>query len=762
MKPTRSHPCCGFAERHAAVILTVAAGLFVTAAVFSQLRSMEEHSLKEEFSNQAKERANAWLIAIEDRLAAFGSVYGLYLSSEQVTRDEFHLFAEQSVMRYRGVKAVQWVPRVSPQARYDHEQQARHEGIEKYRIVESAGDSTREATPIAYFPICYCEPLAENLHLLGVDLASEPSWQKALDHAAETDQMIVTTGVCAPQGDKSLGIFYAIRPVYRRDNLTLTAVERHENLEGFLIGVFDIGRSVEPSLTSLTPRGIDIELVKRTAQGPQRLYSHATRRKSPGRSDAKRGPGHAPWTWEMPLDFNEEHWAIRCTGAGAFFAGRQSAASFASLIVGLVGTCVAAYLVYSYQTRYRTVEHLVLERTQALDASKTQLKRRNEFLHHILASLTHPLYVIDANDFTIRLSNQSLDTPDFHTPPACYRVIHGRNTPCNSGDCLHECSVAKVKSTRKPCRVERTHVDREGRSTFCEIYAYPVFDADGNVSEVIEYHLDVTERKETQKALAESEQKFRTVVETSKDAMVVIDKDGLISLFNPAAEQMFGQSCTAMLGKPLDSIIPEDVRPHHPEHVASYFRTGKPDNAIGETTELYAQRRDGTTFPTELSLSAGRCGDEPFVLGIMRDVTERKQLEEQLRMQKDLLTHILNNIPTFVFWKDRNCTYLGCNENFARSAGVGRPEDIAGKTDYDLVWRNDAEAYQQDDKRVIDGGEPLLAFEETQTTAEGGQITLLTSKVPLKGPLRYSGGDSRSLHGHHRTQAHSGGDRHPG
>ncbi len=122
------------------------------------------------------------------------------------------------------------------------------------------------------------------------------------------------------------------------------------------------------------------------------------------------------------------------------------------------------------------------------------------------------------------------------------------------------------------------------------------------------------------------------------------------------------------------------------------------------------------------------------MVGVISDITERKAVEDELRTQKDLLSHVLANIPAFVFWKDRGCVYLGCNDNFARSAGVDRSENIVGKTDCDLVWRDDAEAYQQDDKRVMESGEPLLAFEETQTTAEGGQITLLTSKVPLRDP----------------------------
>ncbi len=144
-------------------------------------------------------------------------------------------------------------------------------------------------------------------------------------------------------------------------------------------------------------------------------------------------------------------------------------------------------------------------------------------------------------------------------------------------------------------------------------------------------------------------------------------------------------------------------------------------------------------------LDGGRlAGPDQRVLGIagvIYDITSYRSTElaleesqEELRIQKDLLSHIISNIPAFVFWKDRKSRYLGCNEVFAKSAGVDYPEDLIGKSDYDLIWQNEAPVYRQDDQRVMEGGEQLLNFEEPQTREDGSQITLLTSKVPLKDP----------------------------
>ncbi len=121
------------------------------------------------------------------------------------------------------------------------------------------------------------------------------------------------------------------------------------------------------------------------------------------------------------------------------------------------------------------------------------------------------------------------------------------------------------------------------------------------------------------------------------------------------------------------------------------------------------------------------------------DITERKRMEADLRSSEErnrqqtaLLKNVLAHIPYFVFWKDRDSVYLGCNEMFAQSTGLATPDQIVGKTDHDLVWKMEAELYRQCDRQVMDSGEPLLNYEEPQTRGDGRQITLLTSKVPLR------------------------------
>ncbi|HET9912808.1 MAG TPA: PAS domain-containing protein, partial [Anaerolineales bacterium] len=100
-----------------------------------------------------------------------------------------------------------------------------------------------------------------------------------------------------------------------------------------------------------------------------------------------------------------------------------------------------------------------------------------------------------------------------------------------------------------------------------------------------------------------------------------------------------------------------------------------------------------------------------------------------------LLPLIMNNIPQAVFWKDKNLVYLGCNRAFAEDAGFSSPEEIIGKTDFDMPWKDQAELYRADDRRVLDSGESRLNYEEPQTTPEGSTIS---STCPLSMTARSS------------------------
>ena len=116
-----------------------------------------------------------------------------------------------------------------------------------------------------------------------------------------------------------------------------------------------------------------------------------------------------------------------------------------------------------------------------------------------------------------------------------------------------------------------------------------------------------------------------------------------------------------------------------------------------------------------------------------KDIVDLGRAEDKLQNQKELLDNILFHIPHLVFWKNRQSIYLGCNNSFAKVANLSSPKDIIGKTDYDLGWkREESDFYLRFDKKVMDGGKPILNIEKSKVKADGTVTNFLTSNVPLR------------------------------
>jgi two-component system sensor histidine kinase/response regulator len=239
---------------------------------------------------------------------------------------------------------------------------------------------------------------------------------------------------------------------------------------------------------------------------------------------------------------------------------------------------------------------------------------------------------------------------------------------------------------------------------------------------------DITERKQIEEALRQSEEQFRSFFQGAAEGILAASLETMQFVYaNPAACRMLGYTEEELLHLGVSDVHP----PEDLERVMAEFMA----QTRGEETlasGLPCLRKDGTTIYADINASRLVVDGKDCSVGFFTDITARQRAEEALRESRSTLNLVLDMVPQSIFWKDLEGRYLGCNRVFAVAVGLDDPARIVGKTDFDLPWpREEAEAYRADDRAVIEKNRPKLHIIEPLQQADGTRLLIDTSKVPL-------------------------------
>jgi two-component system cell cycle sensor histidine kinase/response regulator CckA len=275
--------------------------------------------------------------------------------------------------------------------------------------------------------------------------------------------------------------------------------------------------------------------------------------------------------------------------------------------------------------------------------------------------------------------------------------------------------------------VESAHRCKDGRVIPVEVNARRIeYQGESAILAVVR---DITERKRAEEALRESEERFRELVENANDIIYTHDLEGNFTSANPAATRIYGYTTEEILQLNIAQIVAPEYLPLAQQKIQGKLE-GSPQTG---PYELLTYNKEGELIWVEVSTRLLEEEGQPVeVEGIARDMTERKRAEEALAEERNLLRTVIDNLPDYIYVKDTESRYLISNTAHVRFLGATTPDEVVGKSVFELYPQELATLYYADDQAVILSGRRLLKREERSVDQAGNRVWLLTTKVPLR------------------------------
>lgn len=329
--------------------------------------------------------------------------------------------------------------------------------------------------------------------------------------------------------------------------------------------------------------------------------------------------------------------ALLSLGAGGYFAGRHDLTS-ANLLEGIAFlltatgiTILAGTVSRLYKEARESDRHAELRRKEAAGLAE-------ELNLLIDGAQEHAIYMLDASG-QITIWNSGAERLMGWTED---EVIGRHVSLLYPADAVEigkpEADLAKAAAQGRR-DFEDWQVRKDGAEFLASVSLTALRDVGGDLRGFGKIVSDITDRRAAEDALRTRESHLTSILSTIPDAMVIIDDAGIILSFSAAAEALFGYSESEITGQNVRLLMPSPDRERHDGYIHRYLQTGE-KRIIGTGRVVFGQRKDGTTFPMELSIGETLDGPQRLFTGFIRDLTERRQTEERLELLQSELIHV--------------------------------------------------------------------------------------------------------------------------
>ena len=236
------------------------------------------------------------------------------------------------------------------------------------------------------------------------------------------------------------------------------------------------------------------------------------------------------------------------------------------------------------------------------------------------------------------------------------------------------------------------------------------------------------------------EHRFRMLLESAPDAMVIADERGIIQLVNAQAERIFGYAKPEMLGQPVEMLMPQGARSKHEAHRAGYIGAPRP-RMMGQGLELQGRRKDGSVFPVEIALSPLETDGGVLVSAAVRDISERKRIEDA----KQHLVAIMRSSNDAIISMDTDARITSWNPGAEQVFGYPAAEMI-GRHVADLIPEDRRGTEHELDRRVLSGQDHVEHYETVRKRKDGSLVAVSLTISPIRNERGVITGASKFAH----------------
>jgi PAS domain S-box-containing protein len=273
---------------------------------------------------------------------------------------------------------------------------------------------------------------------------------------------------------------------------------------------------------------------------------------------------------------------------------------------------------------------------------------------------------------------------------------------------------------------EGWRVRKDGSKFWADAVIAPLYEADGALRGYSKVMRDISERKRAEFALTESEGRLAGVIQSAMDAILTVDEEQRIVMYNCAAERMFGCPSSEALGQPMTRFIPQRFRDSHAGHIHKFGETGVTNRTMGPKNVLWAMRADGQEFQIEASISQVAVGGKKLFTVILRDVTEQVRAEAV----REHLALVVDSSDDAIISKDPNGTINAWNRGAEKIFGYSAAEAI-GRPML-MLFPPDRVDEERDILSRIGRGESVEHFETIRVRKDDVRIDVSVTISPIR------------------------------